>query len=123
MVQHSNHSLNVAFAVLADPTRRAMLEQLAQGETSLGRLAEPHKVSLTAIQKHLRVLERAGLVVHEKRGRVRQVRLSHTCRQKREGNTRVNFEPLREVKDWIAQFESIWDGHLQKLKQQVENDL
>jgi DNA-binding transcriptional ArsR family regulator len=123
MVQYSRSSLDVAFAALADPIRRDMLEKLARGETSVSRLAEPHDVSLTAIRKHLQVLERAGLVTHEKRGRVRHVRLASGRRRKRERTARLNFLPLREVKDWIAQFESHWDHHLQKLKLQVESDL
>jgi DNA-binding transcriptional ArsR family regulator len=123
MVQCSHSSLDFAFAALGDPIRRGMLEQLARGETSLSRLAEPHDVSLTAIRKHLRVLERAGLVAHEKRGRIRHVRLAHTRRRRRARTARLNFLPLREVKDWIAQFESRWDDHLQRLKLQVESDL
>jgi DNA-binding transcriptional ArsR family regulator len=123
MVQYKDSSLDVAFAALGDPISRAMLEQLARGETSLGRLAAPHRVTLTAIRKHLCVLERAGLVAHEKRGRVRQVRLAQSGRRQRPRAARLNLLPLREMKDWISRFESLWDGHLQRLKLQVESDL
>ena len=123
MVQYSRSSLDVAFSALSDPIRRAMLDQLARGEASLGQLAKPHAVSLTAIRKHLLVLERAGLVAHEKRGRVRHARLAHACRRKRGRPARLNSLPLRAVKDWIAQFELLWDDHLQRLKLQVESDL
>jgi DNA-binding transcriptional ArsR family regulator len=123
MVQYSQRSLDRAFAALGDPIRRAMLEQLAQGEASLGQLAKPHDVTLTAIRKHLGVLERAGLVTHEKRGRVRHVRLARKGRGKRGRAARVNFLPLHEVKDWITQFEMHWDDHLRRLKLQVEADL
>lgn len=123
MVQYSSSSLDAVFTALGDPTRRAMLAQLARGEASLGELARPHDVSLTAIRKHMSVLERAGLVAHEKRGRVRHVRLVHKRRRKHEPMARLNCQPLHEVKDWITQFESLWDDHLQRLKLQVESDL
>jgi len=122
MVQYSHRSLDTAFAALGDPTRRAVLLQLARGECSITELAAPHKVSLTAIQKHFRVLERAGLIAHEKRGRVRHVRLART-RRSRGGMAGVSEPPLREMKDWIAHFESFWDDSLERLKLQVETDL
>jgi DNA-binding transcriptional ArsR family regulator len=123
MVQCSTDSLDFAFAALADPIRRAMLRRLAVSEASVGQLAEPHNISLTAIRKHLHVLERAGLVAHEKRGRVRHVRLATKCRPKRGAAARLTFPPMGEVRDWIAEFETMWDGHLRRLKQQVESDL
>ena len=123
MVECSTDSLDAAFAALGDATRRAMLERLSRGEASVSELAAPFPVSLTSIQKHLRVLERAGLIAHEKRGRVRHVRLIQPRGRKCAGTHRLNFLPWREVKDWITQFESLWDNHLQRLKQQVESDL
>jgi DNA-binding transcriptional ArsR family regulator len=123
MVKCSRHSLDDAFAALGDSTRRAMLERLSDGEASVSELAAPFGVSLPAIQKHLRVLERAGLITHEKRGRVRHVRLAQLGRRKCGRAARLNLAPLHEVKDWIAQFESHWDLHLERLKRQVEADL
>ena len=68
-------TLDATFAALSDPTRRAMVERLARGEATVGTLAEPFDVSLPAISKHLRVLERAGLVAQQKDGRSRRCRL------------------------------------------------
>lgn len=123
MVKCSRKSLDVAFSALGDSTRRAMLERLSHGEASVSQLAEPFGVSLPAIQKHLRVLERAGLIAHEKRGRVRHVRLAHLPGRARKNARLRNVLPLREMKDWIHQFDSLWDDSLQRLKLQVESDL
>jgi DNA-binding transcriptional ArsR family regulator len=100
-----------------------MLECLARGETSVGQFARHFGVSLPTIHKHLRVLDRAGFISHEKRGRVRHVRLVQRRPPRRPGRRRVDFSPLREVKDWMAQFEAGWDNHLQRLKRQVESVL
>ena len=123
MVEYSTGVLDAAFAALGDATRRAMLERLSRGEASVSELAEPFRMSLTAVQKHLRVLERAGLIAHEKRGRVRHVRLARPLRRRRAGAHHRNFPPMCAVQDWIAQFELHWDEHLQRLKHQVESDL
>ena len=118
MVKCSPKSLDVAFSALGDSTRRAMLERLSRGEASVSQLAAPFGVSLPAIQKHLRVLERAGLITHEKRGRIRHVRLARVPRR-----GRAHFPPLRELKDWLEHLDSLWDDSLQRLKLQVESDL
>jgi len=68
-------------------------------------------------------VERAGFISHEKRGRVRHVRLAHQRRRRCAGGPQVNFAPLNQVKDWMARFEAHWDHHLQKLKQLVESEL
>lgn len=87
--------LNTTFAALADPTRRAILGRLARGETSVTELAEPFDMSLPAISKHLKVLERSGLIA---RGRAAQWR---PCRLK--------AEPLQEVADWVEQYQRCWE--------------
>ena len=99
------------------------MKRLSQGEASVSQLAEPFGVSLPTIHKHLRVLERAGFIAHEKRGRVRHVRLMQPPGRKCETRRRVILDPIHELKDWIAQFEARWDEHLFRLKQRVESDL
>jgi len=101
--------LSTTFAALADPTRRAILARLATGECSVTELAEPFDMSMPAVSKHLRVLERAGLIA---RGREAQWR---PCR--------IQAGPLKDVADWAERYRHIWevrlerlDGYLQKLK-------
>jgi DNA-binding transcriptional ArsR family regulator len=93
--------LSTTFAALADPTRRAILARLASGETSVTELAEPFAMSLPAVSKHLKVLERAGLIA---RGRAAQRR---PCR----------IEPgaLRQVDDWLERYRRFWDESLDRL--------
>ncbi len=98
--------LNNTFAALADPTRRAILARLALGETSVTELAEPFAMSLPAISKHLKVLERAGLI---SRGRAAQWR---PCRLK--------AEPLKNAADWIEQYRRFWEGSLDRLSNYLE---
>ena len=93
--------LSTTFAALADPTRRAILARLALGETSVTELAEPFAMSLPAVSKHLKVLERAGLIA---RGREAQWR---PCR----------IEPgaLKQVDDWLERYRRFWDASLDRL--------
>lgn len=93
--------LSKVFAALADPTRRDILARLSRGACSVTELAEPHDMSLPAISKHLRVLERSGLIV---RGREAQWR---PCR--------LQAEPLREAMDWIEQYRRHWEERLDRL--------
>lgn len=93
--------LNATFAALADPTRRAILARLAGGEVSVMELAEPFAMSLPAVSKHLKVLERAGLIA---RGREAQWR---PCRLK--------AAPLKDVADWVAHYERFWTESLDRL--------
>lgn len=93
--------LNHTFAALADPTRRAILARLASGETSVTELAEPFAMSLPAISKHLKVLERAGLIA---RGREAQWR---PCR--------LQAGPLRDVSGWLDQYRQFWDQSFDRL--------
>lgn len=93
--------LNATFSALADPTRRAILARLASGEASVQELAEPFDMSLPAISKHLKVLERAGLIA---RGRQAQWR---PCR--------LEPAPLKDVSDWVAQYQKFWDESFDRL--------
>src|SRR5688572_12317353 len=93
--------LSVTFAALADPTRRAILARLALGETSVTELAEPFSMSLPAISKHLKVLERAGLIV---RGREAQWRPCHLA-----------AGPLKDVADWLAPYRRFWEESFDRL--------
>src|ERR1041385_1634769 len=98
--------LSTAFSALADPTRRAILARLTLGETSVGELAEPFDMSLPAISKHLKVLERAGLI---ERGRDAQRR---PCR--------LAAEPLHEVSDWVATYQRFWEQRLDRLEEYLQ---
>ena len=94
--------LSLTFAALADPTRRAILARLAEeGEVTVGALAEPFPFSVQAVSKHLKVLERAGLIT---RGRTAQLRPS-----------RLEGAPLREVAEWLEQYRELWEGRLDRL--------
>ena len=93
--------LSVTFAALADPTRRAILARLASGERSVTELAEPFAMSMPAVSKHLRVLERAGLIA---RGRAAQWR---PCR--------LEPAPLKDVADWAERYRKMWEARLDRL--------
>jgi DNA-binding transcriptional ArsR family regulator len=93
--------LSTTFAALADPTRRAILSRLASGECSVTELAAPFEMSMPAISKHLRVLERAGLIA---RGREAQWR---PCR--------LEPAPLKEVAEWAEHYRAIWEQRLDRL--------
>lgn len=93
--------LNAAFAALADPTRRAILARLASGEASVTELAEPFDMSLPAVSKHLRVLERAGLIVRSRNAQWRPCRLE--------------AEPLKEVAVWMEDYRRFWDESFDRL--------
>lgn len=93
--------LSVIFGALADPTRRAILARLAEGEATVNELAAPFAMTLPAISKHLKVLERAGLI---SRGREAQWR---PCK--------LEAEPLREAGDWVEQYRQFWESSYDKL--------
>lgn len=97
----SSDRLSATFSALADPTRRAILARLATGETSVTELAEPFEMSLPAISKHLKVLERAGLIT---RGRAAQWR---PCR--------LRAGPLEDVADWVAHYRRFWEQSFDRL--------
>jgi DNA-binding transcriptional ArsR family regulator len=94
--------LSTAFAALADPTRRAILARLASGETSVTEMAEPFQMSLPAVTKHLKVLERAGLI---SRGRQAQWR---PCK--------LEAQPLRDATGWMEQYRQFWDERLDRFE-------
>ena len=93
--------LSLTFAALADPTRRAILARLVTGECSVTELAEPFDMSLPGVSKHLRVLERAGLIA---RTRDAQFRRCH-----------IDAAPLKEVVDWAEHYRDLWEGRLDRL--------
>ncbi|GIF20964.1 DNA-binding transcriptional ArsR family regulator [Actinoplanes tereljensis] len=93
--------LSVIFGALADPTRRAILARLADGPATVNELAEPFAITLPAISKHLKVLERAGLI---SRGREKQWR---PCR--------LEAEPLREATEWMSRYRQFWESSFDKL--------
>jgi DNA-binding transcriptional ArsR family regulator len=93
--------LSVIFAALADPTRRAILARLADGDATVNELAEPFTISLPAISRHLKVLEQAGLIT---RSRSAQWRSSS-----------LNAEPLREAVGWMEQYRRFWDANFARL--------
>src|SRR5215467_307282 len=97
----SDDQLNATFAALADPTRRAILARLASGDATVGELAEPFHMTMPAISKHLKVLERAGLIA---RGREAQWR---PCR--------LDASPLKEVADWVEHYRGFWEQRLDRL--------
>jgi DNA-binding transcriptional ArsR family regulator len=98
--------LSVTFAALADPTRRAILERLASGEASVKELAEPFDMTLPAVTKHLKVLERAGLIT---RGRQAQWR---PCR--------LEAKPLQGVADWVEHYRRFWDESFDRLDEYLK---
>jgi DNA-binding transcriptional ArsR family regulator len=103
--------LSEVFSALADPTRRAILARLAEGEATVNEIAEPFSMSLQAVSKHLKVLERAGLISRGKQAQWRPCRL--------------DAEPLREVADWIAGYQRFWEeryAQLGEYLQQLQKD-
>ena len=109
MVIHNNEQLDLTFGALADATRRGILVQLSKGEANVSTLAEPYEMSQPAISKHLRVLERAGLIERHRKGREQFVR--------------VKADKAQEAADWIAHYAKFWveqfdavEAYLQKNK-------
>jgi DNA-binding transcriptional ArsR family regulator len=93
--------LSTTFAALADPTRRAILARLATGERSVSELAEPFNMTLPAVSKHLRVLERAGLIARRREAQW------HHCR--------LVPAPIKAVNDWTERYRQIWEARLDRL--------
>jgi DNA-binding transcriptional ArsR family regulator len=102
MVDYSSAQLDAVFRALGDPTRRAMLRRLAGQERTVGELAEPFKMSLAAVSKHVKTLEHAGLVRRTVRGR------THFCR--------LNPQPLAGADDWLRAYEQLWNKRLEALE-------
>jgi DNA-binding transcriptional ArsR family regulator len=101
MVKCSPRLLDQTFAALADPTRRRILEQLAQGDRCVTDLAKPYRMSLPAVSKHLRVLERAGLIRRRRCGRVHQLKLE--------------AKPMKDAQQWIETYRRFWEENLDRL--------
>jgi len=99
--------LSATFAALADPTRRAILTTLADGEASVTALAEPFEMTLPAVSKHLKVLERAGLIERSSRAQWRPCRLSP--------------EPLKDVSDWVERYREFWEPRLDRLDEYLSD--
>jgi DNA-binding transcriptional ArsR family regulator len=98
--------LSITFAALADPTRRAILSRLLAGERSVGELAEPFEMSMPAVSKHLRALDRAGLIAQRRDAQWRRCRI--------EGG------PLKGVSDWTERYRHVWEERLDRLDKYVQ---
>jgi DNA-binding transcriptional ArsR family regulator len=98
--------LSATFAALADPTRRAILARLVSGECSVTELAEPFDMSLPAVSKHLRVLERAGLIAQRRDAQWRR------CR--------IEAGPLKDVVDWAEHYRALWEGRIDRLDKYLQ---
>ena len=93
--------LSITFSALADPTRRAILKRLAKGEVSVSELAAPFKMSLPAISRHLKVLERSGLIERNRNAQWRPCRLTAA--------------PLKDAVDWLEHYRQFWEGNFDRL--------
>jgi DNA-binding transcriptional ArsR family regulator len=102
----STDSLSVTLAALADPTRRAILAQLAQGEATVTELAEPFEMSLPAISKHLKVLERAQLITRSRDAQWRPCQL--------------NPEPLKDLAEWLERYRQFWEQSFDRLDEYLQ---
>jgi DNA-binding transcriptional ArsR family regulator len=101
MVKYDDTALDRVFSALADPTRRAILAQLSSGDVSVSELAAPFEMTLPAVSKHLKVLERAGLVARSRSAQWRP------CR--------INGQPLRTAAGWLEDYRRFWDERLDRL--------
>ncbi len=99
--------LSATFAALADPTRRAILTRLSDGEATVGELAAPFPISVQAVSQHLRVLERAGLI---ERSRTAQLRPS-----------RLRGAPLKDAVDWLEHYRRFWDVGFDRMEERLED--
>ena len=107
MVQYTNATLDASFAALADVTRRGVLEQLGRAEASITDLAKKFNMTLTGMKKHVGILERAGLVITEKVGRVR------TCK--------VGPHQLEEAMAWLEKYRQLWAARFDELDKVIED--
>lgn len=103
----SQDSLSAVFSALADPTRRAILARLTQGDASVGELAAPFDLSLPTVSRHIDVLEKARLVVRERDAQWRRCHFQH--------------EPLMEAAEWISRYVAFWESRLDALAELVES--
>jgi DNA-binding transcriptional ArsR family regulator len=106
MVKYASRALDRTFAALADPTRRRLLAHLARGDKCVTHLARPHAMSLPAVSKHLRVLEKAGLLRRRRYGRVHEMQL--------------DAKPLKQAAQWVEEYRKFWEGSLDRLAEYLE---
>ena len=106
MVKYKTSALDQTFAALADPTRRAILARLTDGEATVGELAAPFEMSWPAVTKHLKTLERAGLIERRRQGR------EHVCR--------LQPAPLADAREWITDTRQFWESNLESLERYLE---
>jgi len=106
MVKYPSVALSRTFAALADPTRRRILAHLSRGDRCVTDLARPHAMSLPAISKHLRVLEKAGLLRRRRYGRVHEIQLQ--------------AKPLKQAAQWVEEYRKFWEGSLDRLAEYLE---
>ena len=106
MVKCSNRSLDRTFAALADPTRRRILQHLAQGDSCVTDLARPYSMSLPAVSKHLRVLEGAGLIRRRRNGRVHRMNLEAA--------------PMQQAQQWIEEYRKFWEESFDRLDEYLK---
>jgi DNA-binding transcriptional ArsR family regulator len=102
MVEYRSKLLDRTFGALADPTRRQILAQLAEGDECVTDLARPHAMSLAAVSKHLIVLEKAGLIKRRRRGRVHSLKLE--------------TKPMQEARAWIDRYRKFWEANLDQFE-------
>lgn len=108
MVRQTRCNMDAVFGALADPTRRAILARLSQGDAYVSELAEPYDMSLAAVSRHVHVLENAGLMDRTREGK------SIRCR--------LNAEPLKEVSDWVGVYRAFWEQKLDALGDFLEGE-
>src|SRR3954452_22700141 len=108
MVKYNPATLDRTFAALADPTRRRILAHLARGDQRVTDLARPHAMSLPAVSKHLRVLEKAGLLRRRRYGRVHEMRL--------------DAKPLKKAAQWVQEYRKFWEGSLDRLAEYLKKE-
>ena len=106
MVKYSTSLLDRTFAALSDPTRRRILANLAEGERCVTDLAKPHRMSLPAVSKHLRVLEKAGLVHRHRDGRVHRLKL--------------DAAPMQQAQQWIEEYRRFWEESFDRLDEYLK---
>lgn len=106
MVKYSTRSLDRTFAALADPTRRRILEHLAGGDRCVTDLARPYSISLPAVSKHLRVLEKAGLIRRRRCGRLHSLKLE--------------AQPMRQAQAWIEEYRRFWEESFDRLEEYLK---
>jgi DNA-binding transcriptional ArsR family regulator len=100
--------LTRTFAALADPTRRAILQRLADGEASVNELAKPFPITVQAVSRHLKVLEDAGLITRTRSAQLRP--------------SRLHGEPLKEAADWLERYRRFWEGSFDRLGERLDED-